>query len=358
MTESAKPTTAKPAGQVKSSPRSSGGSKHRLRNGLIGVSGILLALAALGVGYQAYAARRDAKLFPAPGQLVDVGDYRLHMVVAGQSNSGPTVILDTGLGLPSTYMSRLQAQVAPFARVVIFDRPGIGWSEAPPSGQPHDALTTAQALHAALVNAGIPGPYVLAGHSAGGLDVLMFAATYPDETGGLVLLDSTHPDQFLRYPPEQAKAEKRIEKLAGLFELGARLGLLRLVNAAQFLDADELPQDQKDALQAQFASPRFAAGMRAEMSAFETLSFPQVRAIKSLGNLPLVVLTAGNTAELVPVQLELHDEFAALSTNSVHRIVAGANHGSLVIKSSNLPEVTAAIQQVYAAARSGGRLQP
>jgi pimeloyl-ACP methyl ester carboxylesterase len=358
VTASAKPTTAGHAGQIKSAPPSSRSSNHLLRNGLIGVTGVLLALAAFGIGYQEIAARRDAKLFPAPGQMVDVGGYRLHVMVAGQSNPGPTVILDTGLGLPSTYMSRLQEQVAPFARVVIFDRPGIGWSEAPPSGQPHDALSTAQALHAALVKAGIPGPYVLAGHSAGGLDVLMFAATYPDETGGLVLLDSTHPDQFLRYPPEQAAAEKRIEKLAVLFELGARLGLLRMVNAAHFLDADELPPDQKDALQAQFASPRFAAGMRAEMAAFETLSFPQVRAIKSLGDLPLVVLTAGNTAELVPVQVELHDEYAALSTNSVHHIVAGASHANLVTKSSHLPAVTAAIQQVYAAARSGGRLQP
>ena len=80
--------------------------------------------------------------------------------------------------------------------------------------------------------------------------------------------------------------------------------------------------------------------------------------LKTHLSVPLVVLTAGNTAELVPVQVELHDEFAALSTNSVHHIVAGASHANLVTKSSHLPAVTAAIQQVYAAARSGGRLQP
>jgi pimeloyl-ACP methyl ester carboxylesterase len=219
-------------------------------------------------------------------------------------------------------------------------------------------LSTASALHAALDKAGISGPYVLAGHSAGGLNMLVFAATYPQETGGIVLVDSTHPDQFLRYPPEQAQAEKRMEKLAVLFNWGARLGIMRLVNGPQLLEASELSAVQKGALQAYFASSRFGPGIQAEMRAFEDLTFPQVRAIHSLGDLPVVVLTAGKTAELVPVQVEMHQEFAALSTNSLHRIVAGASHANLVTNSEYLPEVTAAVQQVLEAVRDGGSLQP
>jgi pimeloyl-ACP methyl ester carboxylesterase len=99
-------------------------------------------------------------------------------MVAGLDHPGPTVILDTGLGLPMVYLTRLQEQVAAFAREAAYDRPGIGWSDSPPSGQPHDALTTANALQAALTQAGIAGPYVLVGHSAGGLNMLVFAATY------------------------------------------------------------------------------------------------------------------------------------------------------------------------------------
>jgi pimeloyl-ACP methyl ester carboxylesterase len=238
-----------------------------LKRGLIGLSGALVVLGGLGVAYQAYASRRDERRFPSPSQLVDAGGFRLHLSVAGDEHTGPAVILDAGLGLPSTYMTRLQSAIAPFARVVAYDRPGLGWSDPPPAGQPHDALGNARALHTALANAGIPVPYVLVGHSAGGLNMLVFAATYPDETGGLLLLDSTYPDQFTRYPPKQAQSQKRVAQFAALAEVASRLCILHLVNGPRFLQADELEPEQRAALQAYFASPGLAAGMKAEMAA-------------------------------------------------------------------------------------------
>lgn len=296
------------------------------------------------------------KRFPQPGEMVDVGGYRLHLLTKGPDRSEPTVILDTGLGLPLTYMTRLQEQIASFARVVAYDRPGIGWSDSPPSGAAHDASTIAGALHTALTQSSVPEPYLVVGHSSGGLNMLVFANTYSQETGGVVLIDSTHPDQFLRYPPKQAKAEKRVQQMSIIFEWGARLGILNLVNGPHLLQADELPADQKEALQAYFASPRFGAGIQAEASVFEDLTFPQVRAIESLGDIPMVVLTAGETAELVPVQIELHEELASLSSNSLHWIVAGASHANLVNNPNYLPEVTDAIRQVFEAARDGKSL--
>lgn len=320
---------------------------------------ISLAIGILVVGgiiYQALATRRDARRFPPPGKMVDAGGFRLHLNVAGSENSGPVVILDTGLGLPSTYMSLLQSAIASFARVVTFDRPGLGWSERPPAGQPHDALGNARALHSALDNAGIPGPYVLVGHSAGGINMLVFAATFPDDTAGLVLLDSTHPDQFLRYPPEYAQGQKRVAQMVTLFAIGARLGILRLINGPHFLDADELAAEQRAALQAYFATPKFAAGLEAESAAWEQLTFPQARAIKDLGAIPLVVLTAGETAAQVPVQIELHDEFARLSSNSIHHVVEGTSHAGLASHSEFQPQVTAAIRQVLNAVQTGMQL--
>lgn len=329
------------------------GSLTVLKRVSAGLVGGLLVLVGLGAGYQVYATRRDERRFSAPGQLVDAGGFRLHLSVSGEENGGPAVILDAGLGLPSTYMTLLQSAIALSARVVAYDRPGIGWSEPPPAGQPHDALSNAQALHRALANAGIPSPYVLAGHSAGGLNMLVFAATYPDETGGLVLLDSTHPDQFLRYPPEQAKGQKRAAQLATLFVLASRLGIFRLVNGPHFLQADELAAGQRAALQAYFASPRMGSGMKAEMAAWEELTFPQARAVKDLGAMPMAVLTAGDTAAQVPVQIELHRELAALSSNSVQQVVEGASHAGLASRSQFLPEVTAAIRQVVNAVQTG-----
>jgi hypothetical protein len=143
-----------------------------------------------------------------------------------------------------------------------------------------------------------------------------------------------------------------MEKIAALFGLGARRGRLRLVNGPRLLEAEELPGESKSAQQAYFASSRFGAGIQAEMGAFDQLTFPQVREIHSLGALPLVVLTAGKTAEQVPVQVELHQEFADLSTNSIRRVVAGASHANLVTRAEYLPAVTQAIRQVLESVRT------
>ena len=334
----------------RSKPRSS--ALTWLKRGAIGVAVTILGLAGLGAVYQVIATRRDAQRFPPPGEMVDAGGYRLHLLVAGESHPAPTVILDTGLGIPSTFLANLQEQVSSFARVVTFDRPGIGWSDSPPAGQTHDALTIAHALHTALANAGIPGPYVLVGHSAGGLDVLVFADAYPQDTAGIVLMDATHPDQFLRYPPEQAKGQQTAKNMSVMLSWGARLGILRFINLPKMLEADELGADQQAVLQAQFASSRFGSGLQAEMNAWD-LTFPQVRAIQSLGDIPLVALTAGMTAELVPVQVELHLEYAALSTNSRQETVPGASHGRLGISPKYLPAVTGAIRQVLESAQTG-----
>jgi pimeloyl-ACP methyl ester carboxylesterase len=282
---------------------------------------------------------------------------RLHMVVMGEDKGQPTVILEQGMGSFSSNWYWVQSDLAAITRVVAYDRAGLGWSDPLPGGQPHNALGNARALHTALVNAGISGPYVLVGHSAGGINMLVFAATFPEDTAGFVLLDSTHPDQFLRYPPKQAQAQKRVAQLVTLFAIGARLGILRLMNGPHFLDADELTPDQRAALQAYFASTRLAAGMKGEVAAQEKFTFPQARAVKGLGDVPLVVLTAGETAAQVPVQIELHDELASLSSSSIHHVVEGASHTSLASHSEFQPQVTAAIRQVMNAVQTGMPLE-
>lgn len=333
--------------------RPDGRARQWLARGSLGVILVTVGLAGVGATYQAIATRRDARRLQPPGEMVDAGGYRLHLVVAGTERAGPTVILDAGLGIPAVFLSRLQAEAAEYTRVVAYDRPGIGWSDSPPAGQTHDALTTAYALYKSLENAQVPGPYVLVGHSAGGLNMLVFAATFPQETAGLVLLDSTHPDQFWRYPPEHAADQRKMGSFARLTSYAARLGILRLVDAPRFLEADELAPADQALLQTYFASPRFGAGISAELAAFEGETFPQVRAIQSLGDLPMVVLTAGATAEQVPVQVALHKEFAALSTNSFQQVVDGASHARIATDPDYLPAVHAAIRQVLDSASSG-----
>jgi len=149
----------------------------------------VLMVACVGGGYQTVRAYLDARAYPVPGQLVDVGGHRLHLHCTGTGS--PTVVLEPGLGGASSDFGWVAPAVAADSRVCVYDRAGRGWSDA--VGGPLDAVRIAADRHTLLDRAEAPGSYVLAGHSFGGLYVQTFAANYPDQVAGLVLLDSTAP---------------------------------------------------------------------------------------------------------------------------------------------------------------------
>jgi pimeloyl-ACP methyl ester carboxylesterase len=131
-----------------------------------------------------------------PGKLVDVGGWRLHLNCTGKSvGKAPTVVLEAGSGDFSVAWGLVQPAVARFARVCSYDRAGAGWSELGP--RPRTWRQIAYELHTALQKAGEKGPYVLVGHSLGGLLIRVYASAYPKEVAGLVLVDSTHEDTVL-----------------------------------------------------------------------------------------------------------------------------------------------------------------
>jgi Predicted hydrolases or acyltransferases (alpha/beta hydrolase superfamily) len=126
-----------------------------------------------------------------PGMLADVGGYRLHIYCLGQGS--PAVILDAGLGGSSQDWKRVQSGLAATTRVCIYDRAGYGWSD--PGPLPRTSSRIASELRTLLTRAGIPPPYVLAGHSFGGYNMRLFSSFFPRETVGLVLVDSLHEGQ-------------------------------------------------------------------------------------------------------------------------------------------------------------------
>ncbi len=142
------------------------------------------------------ASAEDGVSAQAPGRLLPVAGSMLHILCTGAG--APTVVLQAGLGgnvLDWTYVQPILAQRF---RVCSFDRPGAGWSER--TDQPRSADAMAEELHLLLAAAGEPGPFLMVGHSLGGLLSLHYAQRYPDEVVGLVLLDAMHPDQFTRFP--------------------------------------------------------------------------------------------------------------------------------------------------------------
>jgi pimeloyl-ACP methyl ester carboxylesterase len=170
---------------------------RRIGKALLGLVGALLVLAVAGAIYQAIATKLAERAYPPPGEMVDVGGYRLHINCVGQGS--PTVVLDAGSGGFSAQWVRVQREVSDTTRVCAYDRAGMGWSEMGP--EPRDAKQISSELHTLLTKAGIDRPYVLVGHSFGGMYMQTYAARYPEEVAGVALVDSpTEPDQFSQRP--------------------------------------------------------------------------------------------------------------------------------------------------------------
>ena len=190
----------------------------------------------------------------------------------------------------------------------------------------------------------------MVGHSLGGLYVLDYAARYPQQVAGMVLLDATPPTAFTALP-DYPGIYDMLTTLTGLFPGLARLGVNNLVNG--FGDAD-LPAQTRDQVRADLSTAGQARSERDELAMVPTM-MAQARDVTDLGDLPLYVLTAPvdtQTNWLAP-QMDL----AALSDNSVHLVVAGASHQSLLDNQADATVSSQAITQVVDAARTGSPLK-
>src|SRR5579864_4290397 len=232
----------------------------------------LLLLAVAGFLYENISEARDRRFNPMEGRLVDVGGRKIHIDCTGEGS--PTVILDSGLG--DSYLSwrKVQPEIANFAQVCSYDRAGLGYSE--PSSQPRTSQVIATELHALLQAAHVPPPYILVGHSMGGYDVRVYANMFRNDVVGMVLVDSSHPDQENRFPPELKSMEGSWQREAEFLEYGMPFGIPRLLSLCE----DDPVQR---AAECNWHSAREGA---AEMKTFSQ-SAAQAAATGPLGNMPL-----------------------------------------------------------------------
>ena len=265
----------------------------------------MLALASIGATYDNIARTGDQATFAAPGKLYDVGGHRLHLDCHGHGS--PTVVLSNGLGEVSASWARITAPVAATTRVCAYDRAGQGWSDE--AASPQDGVQSAEDLHTLLAEAGEHGPYVLVGHSTGGTYAMTYAARYPEQVAGLVLLDSSSPEQFTRMPayPGQYAVMRRAYALLPTL---SRLGLGHLVPATSHLPAADAAR-----VTAITSAPQAYRNQRDEVSVIPEV-FAQAQALTTFGNRPLAVLTASATSTGTDGWVGAQDQLAALSPNS------------------------------------------
>ncbi|MBP2421446.1 alpha/beta fold hydrolase [Microbacterium imperiale] len=281
---------------------------------------------------QAQAAAGRAE-HPMPGALVDVGGHSLHVVRAGEG--GPTVVLEAGSGEVASGWQAVATALADDTTVIRYDRAGTAWSE--PAGTPRTADAIVAELHTGLDKIGAPKPYILVGHSLGGLYVREFARQHPDDVAGLVLVDARPEDDARRTAelvPNGAGTAAlptwipSLLKATGVLRLGQGVLLDGLVPASQrreFLDVT--------------ASPTYFATQREEAD----LIGPTEQALRDqdLGALPVRIITrglpqdyaaagidAGTGAELERIWQDGQRRMLALSTDS--RLVVAERSGHLV----------------------------
>jgi pimeloyl-ACP methyl ester carboxylesterase len=285
----------------------------------------VLVLFALGGAYETIGRATEPHI-AMRGELVDVGPYRLHLECTG--TGAPTVIVEPGGGASAATLGLIAPDVARDTSVCIYDRAGKGWSDAAQTAP--DGAQIATDLHTLLERGDVPGPYVLAGHSFGGLYVMRYASQYPDEVAGMVLIDSTARNTN-SVPPTTEGSDSLLKHFSALVSATARLGLGRLLGASAMEMASFIDE--------------FAVANR---------SASEAGALTSLDGKPLIVLTAeqGNA----PGWIEKQAAIAALSTNSRHMVVPGATHQSLVDNPTHAAVVNQAIVDVVDAIRTGAPL--
>ena len=266
----------------------------------------MLLIFAVGGGLATVSAATASSATTATGRMIDVGGHRLYIECTG--SGGPAVILQAGLGASSSSWAAIAPAVAATTTVCTYDRAGHGRSDE--AAAPQDGIALATDLHTLLERAGVPGPYVLVGHSSGGPYVRVYAARYPEQVAGMVLLDAQPADAFAALP-NYPGFYATFRTVATLSPSLARIGLLGPLLG---LSADE-------------STAAAARGARDEFIALPTV-LRQASALTSLGDRPLIVLTAADEAD--PGWVAAQDNLPRLSTASIHRVMAAATHNSLI----------------------------
>jgi pimeloyl-ACP methyl ester carboxylesterase len=309
----------------------------------LGLAVVLLALLVVGAITETVFEFRERRAYRPPGRLIDVGGHRLHIHCEGPAGAAPTVVLEAGGTAFSTSWALVQSQAAKDARVCSYDRAGLGWSE--PGPLPRSAENASRELHSLLLHSGEEGPYLLVGHSYGGIIIRKFFAMYPDDVAGLVFVDPSFPRQrsFLS-PSERERIDAQIRRLHTLSIVG-RLGFSRLYPN---LLAEIMPPTGYEPYDTIRSWPRHLRASAHELERMdESLGDPDLES-QDFDDRPMIVLSENATRDRDRLRLkrEAHRRLTDRSTRGIHIVVDGASHVSFLTNPGHAAVVVTAISEV------------
>jgi pimeloyl-ACP methyl ester carboxylesterase len=271
---------------------------------------VLITLACIGFVYESRSRVRDRELYSPPGQLIDVGGHRLHIQCLGQGS--PTVVFDAGLVGSSLDWHRVLPSLASKTRVCAYDRGGYGWSD--PSRRPRTLEGITEDLHTLLRNSGQRPPYVLVGHSLGGLNMWAYAANFPGEVAGLVLVDSAHPEEPIPFPLRE-RLFLRFEQLTLPFGLPRWRGW-----------CGGKPEEIREQKTAVSCRPEFIASHYEQWNAIPEF-MAGARKLPRLGAVPLVIISRDTSREVSERWHAWQKDLTGISSAGKLVIAEGSGHG-------------------------------
>lgn len=294
-------------------------------------TGVALTLTA-GALYQKISTVKDDYDYPVPGKMVDVGGHKLHLNCSGEKNKFlSTVILDAGSCLSSIDWTLVQPEIAKFTRVCSFDRAGMGWSEVGPT--PRLSSRMVSELHTLLKNAEVDGPFLMVGHSFGGLTSQLFANTYPDKVSGVILIDGVNEDTFkkMRY------ADGTFFKVFSQPNLATVLsasGLLRLLMRSPPFPMEGFSSEAKKMWLAKALSTKFVRALSQEIRAGEQSYHELAMSPNMLKDKPLTVISAGKSEynpSMHEDEREIHEERFRIWSEMQEDLVQKSSIGKRII---------------------------
>jgi len=292
----------------------------------IGLS--LLGLLIIGFIYEQISEFIDSKTLKAPGQMVQVGDHKMHIYCTGENKNGnPTVILEAGGGNIFATWSLIQPELSKQTKVCSYDRSGYGFSEGTQDDRTNEDI--AKELKILLDNANIQGPYILVGHSIGGYYTRIFANNNFEDTAALVFIDSSHEEQAEKYgydPNSMSIIDKAMQQLInGTIRFGVARAVITVNPKLLGMPKDSIKYNRGLLLsQAFIYKNKIKDDMITSME-----SANQVANARNFGNIPIRVLTGDHEKidpETWPEWLTWQKDLATLSSNGSQSVVSGSGH--------------------------------